>query len=265
MDYRIRIPGTNRGISASAIITILIGSAAIYYYSATKQLGASITSNGEFSSFEQHLQAQKEPLSALQKHVLFWDRDADNIIYPHHVYNGFREIGFNIPFAITSLLIPVFFSYPTRLGHSYFPDPLFRIYVDSINKAKHGSDTSVYDSKGNLRDYMFEEMFEEFDSSGRGGLSPRDLLRMIGNNRVAADPAGWTFAAMEWSTTWLLLQKDGRVWKEDLKQCYNGSLFWRLKEEREHGKGAVKGYGPKDFFRDPKYIFSELWGQPVTA
>lgn len=27
-------------------------------------------------------------------------------------------------------------SYPTRLAHSWFPDPLFRIFIDSIHKAK---------------------------------------------------------------------------------------------------------------------------------
>jgi hypothetical protein len=28
------------------------------------------------------------------------------------------------------------FSYPTRLAKSYIPDPLFRVYVGSIHKAK---------------------------------------------------------------------------------------------------------------------------------
>jgi hypothetical protein len=92
-----------------------------------------------------------KPLTALQQHVLFWDKDSDSIIYPQDVYNGFREIGFSIPFALTALLIPLFFSYPTRLGQSYIPDPLFRIYVSSIHKAKHGSDTGAYDLKGNFR------------------------------------------------------------------------------------------------------------------
>ena len=34
------------------------------------------------------------------------------------------------------LIINLNFSYPTRLAHSYLPDPFFRIYVDSIHKAK---------------------------------------------------------------------------------------------------------------------------------
>ncbi|KAL2069996.1 hypothetical protein VTL71DRAFT_14676 [Oculimacula yallundae] len=189
-------------------------------------------------------------LTALQQHVLFWDRDGDNIIYPHDVYTGFREIGFSIPFSLTALLIPVFFSYPTRLGHSYIPDPLFRIYVRDIHKAKHGSDTGIYDLSGNLRVENFEGMFKEFDKEDVGGLHAMDLWKMVGRNRVAADVAGWTFAMMEWGTTWLLLQREGRVWKEDLKQAYDGTLFWRLKREREEGVLERRGYGVKEGWED---------------
>ncbi|KAH7346611.1 Caleosin related protein-domain-containing protein [Rhexocercosporidium sp. MPI-PUGE-AT-0058] len=193
-------------------------------------------------------------LTTLQQHVLFWDRDGDSIIYPHDVYTGFRELGFSIPFSLTALLIPIFFSYPTRLGHSYIPDPFLRIYVDSIHKAKHGSDTGVYDLKGNFRAEMFDGLFREFDGEGRGALHAWELWRMVGRNRVAADVAGWTFAVMEWVTTWLLLQREGRVWKEDLRACYDGSLFWRLKEEREGGV-VKRGYGVEEFRLDVMRLF----------
>lgn len=190
-------------------------------------------------------------LSAMQQHVLFWDRDNDNIIYPQDVYIGFRDLGFSIPFALLSLLIPIFFSYPTRLGHSFLPDPLFRIYVGSIHKAKHGSDTGIYDNNGDLRLDRFEEMFARFDGTGEGdSLGVADLFRLIGKNRVVADPAGWSFAFMEWSTTWLLLQRKGRVWKEDLRQCYDGTLFWRILEERSKRSGDwQQGYGWTDFLK----------------
>lgn len=189
--------------------------------------------------------------SAVQQHVLFWDRDNDNVIYPQDVYTGFRELGFSIPFALLSLLIPVFFSYPTRLGHSFLPDPLFRIYVDSMHKAKHGSDTGIYDNNGGLRPDRFEEMFARFDGTGKGeSLGVGDLFRLIAKNRVVADPAGWSFAFMEWSTTWLLLQREGRVWKEDLRQCYDGTLFWRIREARSRDAGGWRqGYGWTDFFK----------------
>ncbi|MCJ1250891.1 hypothetical protein MMC30_008119 [Trapelia coarctata] len=187
--------------------------------------------------------------TALQKHVAFFDRDNDNILWPSDIYNGFRELGFGIIFSIGSLLIPLFFSYPTRLAYSYFPDPYFRIYINSMHKAKHGSDTGIYDSDGHLRPALFDELFAKFDKSGKGSLDVDELWMLLSNNRAAADPAGWSFAFMEWWTTWLLLQKDGRVWKEDLRQCYDGSLFWRIQEDRTKEKGWRQGYGWRDFVR----------------
>ena len=73
----------------------------------------------------------------LQQHVLFWDRDNDGVIWPWNTYTGFRDLGFNILFSLLAvLIINLNFSYPTRLAHSYIPDPFFRVYVSSIHKAK---------------------------------------------------------------------------------------------------------------------------------
>ncbi|KAL3424837.1 calcium binding protein [Phlyctema vagabunda] len=196
------------------------------------------------------LEARPEKMpTPLQKHCSFWDRDNDGIIKLSDVYQGFRELGFSIPFSMLSFLIPVFFSYPTKLAHSYFPDPRFRIYLDGIHKAKHGSDTGIFDLDGNIRETEFDNIFARFDEDGSGGLNRTALLNMVARDRLAADPAGWTFSYMEWSTTWLLMQRDGRIWKDDLKQCYDGSLFWRIREENMKEKQAWKqGYGLKDFW-----------------
>jgi hypothetical protein len=75
----------------------------------------------------------------LQQHVLFWDRDADGLISPWDTYIGFRDLGFNVLFSLLAMLIVnVNFSYPTRLAVSWWPDPLFRVYVGGIHKAKVG-------------------------------------------------------------------------------------------------------------------------------
>jgi hypothetical protein len=87
------------------------------------------TSTGHASKFIDY--------TVLQQHVLFWDRDGDGVIWPYDTYIGFRELGFNILFSLMSvMIININFSYPTRLAHSYLPDPFFRVYVDSIHKAK---------------------------------------------------------------------------------------------------------------------------------
>ncbi|KAI4115020.1 MAG: hypothetical protein LQ338_006002 [Usnochroma carphineum] len=200
-------------------------------------------------------------LTPLQLHISFWDYNNDSIITPFEIYNGFRDLGFCVLYSLGGLLINLFFSYPTTLGHSWFPDPLFRIYTDSIHKAKHGSDTGIYDSDGYLRLPLFDEMFAKMDSSSvdqqrdcegnktqrEGSLGVGDLVRLHARNRVAADPAGWSFAAMEWWTTWLLLQRDGRLWKEDLRAVYDGTLFWKIRDDRLKREGWNQGYGWKDW------------------
>jgi Ca2+-binding EF-hand superfamily protein len=185
-------------------------------------------------------------LTALQQHILFWDRDNDGIIYPLDVYTGFRALGFSIPFSIGSFLIPIFFSYATTLPYSYIPDPRLRIHIASIHKAKHGSDTGVFDIDGHFDARRFDDMFDRYDTERTGGLSADEFWVMWKRNRCAADFAGWSFAFMELWTTWLLLQRRGRVWREDLKGCYDGTLFWRISEMRERrrkggGGGEVDG------------------------
>ncbi|KAL2194445.1 Caleosin related protein-domain-containing protein [Corynascus similis CBS 632.67] len=185
--------------------------------------------------------------TVLQQHVLFWDRDGDGKIYPWHTYVGFRDLGFSILFSLlAAIIINVNFSYPTRLAVSWWPDPWFRVYVGGIHKAKHGSDSGVYDKEGRFVPQMFEDMFAKWDVHGAGSLSASELWHMIKGNRLVADPFGWGAAFFEFGTTWLLLQKDGRVSKEDLRQTYDGTIFWRIKEAREQGKGWNKGFGLRD-------------------
>lgn len=197
-----------------------------------------------------------EPLSLLLPLLIFPIR---SIITPVEVYRGFRDLGFCVLFSLGGLLINLFFSYPTTLGHTWLPDPLFRIYTSSIHKAKHGSDSGTYSSDGHLRPSLLDEMFQRMDSNvaenetladmedREASLGVGDLFRLHAKNRVAADPAGWSFAAMEWWTTWLLLQKDGRIWEKDLRAMYDGTLFWTIRDERRKEAGWRQGYGWKDW------------------
>ncbi|KAK0714184.1 Caleosin related protein-domain-containing protein [Lasiosphaeria miniovina] len=188
--------------------------------------------------------------TVLQQHVLFWDRDGDGAIYPWDTYKGFRELGFGIPFSLLSVfVVNAGLSYPTRLAHSYVPDPWFRVYVTSIHKAKHGSDSGTFDNEGRFCPQMFENMFSKWDTDGDGTLSAGQLLNMIAGHRLAVDPFGWFAGVFEFGSTWLLVQKDGRVSKEDLRQTYDGSIFWRIRDARLHGKGWHKGFGLRDLVK----------------
>jgi hypothetical protein len=107
---------------------------------------------------------------------------------------------------------------------------------------KHGSDSGTYDKEGRFVPQMFEDMFAKWDVDNTGSLSAGEMWEMIKGNRLAADPFGvryllptscasthsrrqWGAAIFEFGTTWLLLQYDGRVSKEDLRQTYDVSAF----------------------------------------
>lgn len=181
--------------------------------------------------------------SVLQQHVLFWDRDGDGRISPWDTYVGFRDLGFSVLFSLLSMvIINANFSYPTRLAHSYVPDPLFRVYVGGIHKAKHGSDSGVYDKEGRFVPQAFEDLFAKWDEGIKGELTGWELWRMVGGNRNAVDPFGWFAGIFEFGATFLLLQKNGCVDKEDLRQTYDGTIFYKIKELHARGQWD-KGFG----------------------
>ncbi|KAL2268069.1 hypothetical protein VTJ83DRAFT_2915 [Remersonia thermophila] len=194
----------------------------------------------------------RKDLTVLQQHVLFWDRDRDGHISPWDTYRGFRDLGFSVLFSLLSaIIINVSFSYPTRLVFTVIPDPLFRVFVGGIHKAKHGSDSGTYDLEGRFVPQKFEDMFSKWDKDDTGSLSARELWDMLAGHRLAVDPFGWSAAMFEFGTTWLLVQENGSVSKEDLRRTYDGTIFWKIKEARERGEWH-KGYGFRDLVASVK-------------
>ncbi|CAI4220081.1 unnamed protein product [Parascedosporium putredinis] len=190
---------------------------------------------------------EQDNYTVLEQHIRYWDPKGDGKITPLNTYNGFRGLGFNILFSFLAMAIIHFaFSYPTRLAYSYIPDPFFRIYVHGIYKAKHGSSTGVYDSEGRFVGQVFNNMFSKWDNDKDGALGLKDLFEMMHANRDVMDPFGWCAAFLELGTTWLLIQKDGKVYKEDLRRVYDGSIFYKIRDDIDSGKGWEQGFGPRD-------------------
>ncbi|CAK9223489.1 unnamed protein product [Sphagnum troendelagicum] len=172
-------------------------------------------------------------LSVLQQHVTFFDRNKDGIIYPWETFQGFRSVGFNVFISFLAMvIINGAFSYNTQ--DSWLPSPLFSIIVKNIHKAKHGSDSEVYDTEGRFVPEKFEELFTKFAKTEKSKLSFDELLAMTEANRNAVDPFGWTAEKLEWAITYLLLKdKDGFVTKEAIRGQYDGSVFFYLERQRQ--------------------------------
>jgi len=64
---------------------------------------------------------------------------------------------------------------------------------------------------------MFENIFTKYDRENKGGLTLMEGMRMLHGNRVVADFAGYLAAFDEWVLTYLLIAKDGVVYKEDVE------------------------------------------------
>ncbi|XP_031381340.1 probable peroxygenase 4 isoform X2 [Punica granatum] len=170
---------------------------------------------------------------ALEKHVAFFDRNHDGLVYPWETYEGFRAIGCGIPLsAISAILINLALSHKTRPGK--FPSLLFPIEVANIHKAKHGSDSGVYDSKGRFVPEKFEAIFRRHARTHPDALTSDELLEMLRSNREPKDYKGWVASWSEWQVLYYLCKDNkGLLPKGTIHGVYDGSLFERMAKERE--------------------------------
>ncbi|XP_059655350.1 probable peroxygenase 4 [Cornus florida] len=170
--------------------------------------------------------------NVLQKHVAFFDINKDGIIYPSETFHGFRAIGcgyFLSTFA--AIFINVGLSGKTRPGK--FPSLLFPIEVKNIQKAKHGSDSGVYDTEGRFVPSKFEEIFSKHAHSNSNSLTSDELMGMVKANRVPKDYAGWLASYVEWKILYILCKdKNGLLPKDTIRAVYDGSLFEQMAKEK---------------------------------
>ncbi|KAG0623919.1 hypothetical protein M758_3G211400 [Ceratodon purpureus] len=171
--------------------------------------------------------------TVLQQHIAFFDRNHDGVIYPWETFQGFHALGFNyIMSTIGMLFIHSAQSYPTL--DSWIPSLWFPIYIKNIHRAKHGSDSEVYDTEGRFLPYKFEEIFSKFAKIDKTRMTFGELMEMTAANRNVADPFGWIACKGEWSVTyWLLKDKEGFVSKEAIRGMFDGSIFEKVEKMRK--------------------------------
>ncbi|KAI3831924.1 hypothetical protein MKX03_022296 [Papaver bracteatum] len=182
----------------------------------------------------------EEPLmnnsqTVLQKHVAFFDRNKNGVIYPCETFKGLRAIGHGMGTSLfTALLINVLFSGKTRPGK--FPSLLFPIVVKNIARGKHTTDTGVYDSEGNFDPVRFEEIFQKHSKAHANALTSDELWYLLKANRAPNDFFNWFINWTEWKFLLYPVAKDknGLLQKETIRGLYTGDLFYQLEQERAH-------------------------------
>ncbi|KAJ8770258.1 hypothetical protein K2173_012700 [Erythroxylum novogranatense] len=175
-------------------------------------------------------------VSVLQKHVFFFDENQDGIVYPSETFRGFRAIGSGLLLSTAAaIFINVALSQKTRPGK--FPSLLFPIEIKNIHRAKHGSDSGVYDKEGRFVPAKFEEIFAKHAHSRPDALTSDELKGMLKANREPKNYSGWFASYIEWKILYVLCKdKNGLLHKETIRGVYDGSLFEQMKKERESTK-----------------------------
>ncbi|THF99356.1 hypothetical protein TEA_007676 [Camellia sinensis var. sinensis] len=202
--------------------------------------------------------------NALKKHVEFFDRNKDGVVYPWETFQGFRAIGCNIFLStFASIFINVGLSGKTRPGKC--PSLCFPIVVKNIPKAMHGSDSGVYDSEGRICNSLvvtnslesttrslhknngreslslvlwfvpskFEEIFCKHAHTNPNALTSAELKEMRKANREPKDYGGWLLSFAEWTILYTLCKdKNGLLQKDTVRGLYDGSLFEQMAEKK---------------------------------
>lgn len=95
------------------------------------------------------------PLTPLQKHVAFFDRDNDGEIDLRETYNGLRRLG--MPLMKSCLLAVII-----NLMLSFLTDGGFmKVSVRDIHRGLHAFDTGIFDSEGQLNEARFDALFSK--------------------------------------------------------------------------------------------------------
>ncbi|KAL8053021.1 hypothetical protein ABFX02_05G044500 [Erythranthe guttata] len=177
--------------------------------------------------------------SALQKHVMFFDRNNDGIIYPSETFQGFRAIGCGLLLSsVASVFINLGLSQKTRPGKPF--SFKFPIEVKNIKMAKHTSDSGVYDKEGRFVPTRFEEVFAKHALTHPHSLTSDELKNLLKSNREPKDYGGWLAGYTEWKILYILCKdKNGLLHKENVRAVYDGSLFERMAKEHASKKQNI--------------------------
>ncbi|XP_047308990.1 probable peroxygenase 4 [Impatiens glandulifera] len=184
------------------------------------------------------IDGHKDDQTVLQKHVAFFDRNHDGIIYPWETFQGFRAIGSGIILSsVASIFINLGLSQKTRPGK--FPSVLLPIEIKNIQRGKHGSDTGVYDSEGRFVGLKFDEIFGKYACTYQDALTEDELMIMVKAKRVPKDYGGWVAAYVEWKVLYMLFKdKKGLLQKQTVKGVYDGTLFHEMEKKIQMEKKA---------------------------
>jgi peroxygenase len=164
-----------------------------------------------------------DDMTALQRHVAFFDYDGDGYITVTEDYRGLRELGIWAGPAWAFAL-----AINGALGTSTMGYPSLTISVYGIADGMHGSDSGIYDEDGEFVLEAFEARFDEWDLDGSDGLSAFELAARAVDDAELGDVFGITASAAEFGLLFVIAAEDGEIPRDRMRGFYEGTLFYDL-------------------------------------
>ncbi|TVU11812.1 hypothetical protein EJB05_45417 [Eragrostis curvula] len=129
-----------------------------------------------------HVEAVIANMTALQKHVAFFDRNNDGIITTSEMFEGYVAIGCDAAFS-RATASSISAGVGPKTSPADAPSPHLSVYIEYIHKAMHGSDTGAYDAKGRSAPEKEWGLIYKLASDEEGFLH-RDSVRGIYDGSV---------------------------------------------------------------------------------
>ncbi|KFK41485.1 hypothetical protein AALP_AA2G136700 [Arabis alpina] len=172
----------------------------------------------------------------LKKHVAFFDRNKDGIIYPSETFEGLRAIGCGyLVSTFASLFINIGFSSRSRPGKGFSWS--LPIDVKNVHLARHGSDSGAYDHQGRFVPSKFEEIFANYAKTHPDALTNEELKQLLNAKKEPNDRIGALSAYFEWKLLQHLCQdKNGLLQKDTVRGVYDGTLFEQMEKQNDSKK-----------------------------
>ncbi len=168
-----------------------------------------------------------DQMTALQKHVSFFDYNGDGYVTVTEDYRGLRALGI-WPVPATAFA----FAINTALGTPTMGYPSLTISIRAIASGMHGSDTGIYDDEGHFVPAQFDRLFDTWDRNGSGGLDPAELAARTIDDADLGDLFGVTGSIAEFGLLYAIAAENGELSRARMAAFYDGTLFFDLAEER---------------------------------
>jgi peroxygenase len=169
-----------------------------------------------------------DDMTALQRHVAYFDWNGDGLITVVEDYQGLRGLGIDPVLSTTfATFINGLLGTPTR-GF-----PSLTIDLRGIASGVHGSDSGIYDSEGRFVAEAFERLFLDWDLDDSGGLDPIELAARTIRDADLFDVFGVAISGAEFGLLFAVAAEDGELSRARMRAFYDGTLFYTLADERE--------------------------------